>query len=311
MLSNLLQNCGCRENFSEGVEYVDYPQALKWATTDFERTELDSWVVRYPLAGFSQIVRWLDILKIEISPNVSGLILKTKLIHLVVTSMMTKLDEARDRAWTHPLLQLIYQQFNTPGVPLDKGSASILGSDLFWSKLEAALDHTVKRFWRLSPSSTRRELAQRIKTTVFWIMHYRKAHASPKTFRTIRLQEPLAAATLVPAIKLPGTAVKDILLSTVYHPQAFHKTSHCQDINPPFVSQYGASVLECGQPSCTVKFYSELDPKPLDLDAVRKRRTEHLKEVYGTSDEFNASPTRFPKKHLLSLFRILRTVICI
>lgn len=288
MLSNLLQNYGCRENFSEGGEFVDYPQALKWATADFERTELDSWVVQYPLAGFNQIVRWFDVLKLEISKSISDLMLKTKLIHLVVTSMMAKLleDEARDRAWTHPFLQLIYQQFNTPGVPLDRGSASILGSDLFWSKLETALGQysSVKRFLALFTSSTRQEVAQRIQIIVFWVLHYQKAHASPKTFfRTIRLQEPLAAAALAPGTKLPGTAVRDILLSIFYHPQASHETSHCQDINPPFVSPYGASVLECGQPSCTVKFYSELDPKSLDLEAVRKRRAEHLKEVYGTS----------------------------
>lgn len=304
MLFNLLQNCRCRENFNESGQLVDYPQALKWATKNFKQAGLESWVIQYPLAGFCQIVRWLDILELKTSPGVLDLMLQTKLIHLVVMSMMAKLfdDKARDRAWTKPFLHLIYQQFNVPGTPLDKGPESILGSELFWSRLETALGSCsdVKRFLALFPSPTRREVAQRIQLIVFWVLHNQQVHTSPRTFfRNILVEEPLATAALVPTTKLPGTAVREVLLSIFCPPQASHKSSRPHDTNPPFVSPYGPSVLECGEPSCMVKFYSEQDPTSLHPSAVRKRRAEHLKEVYGTCEEFNASPSGLPEPTLI------------
>lgn len=73
--------------------------------------------------------------------------------------MMAKLldDKARDRTWTGPFLQPIYQQFNVPGMPLDQGSASILGAEHFWGRLETALGQRsdVKRLLESFPSSTR------------------------------------------------------------------------------------------------------------------------------------------------------------
>ena len=57
LLYNLLDNCPCRENFSEIGEWVQYPVALKWAADDFKESGLDSWIIQYPIAGFSQLMR--------------------------------------------------------------------------------------------------------------------------------------------------------------------------------------------------------------------------------------------------------------
>ena len=45
----------------------------------------------------------------------------------------------QDDAWSHPYLELIYQGFNSPGVPRDLGFASILSAHKFWDKLPGIL----------------------------------------------------------------------------------------------------------------------------------------------------------------------------
>ena len=93
MLQNLLTTCKTRETFDETGKWVRYPQALEWALRDFERSRLESWIIRYPLVGFNQIMRWYNICsEIEHSdPNVIEAARKTKLLYYIACERMSRL----------------------------------------------------------------------------------------------------------------------------------------------------------------------------------------------------------------------------
>ena len=303
MLQTFLKNCQARENFSETGKWVEYPQALKWAAKDFEQMGLDSWVIQYPLSGFNQILRWFDILELGIRPETVTAMLQTKLIQLVVTNMLSYLlqDRARTGKWTYPFLQLIYREFNASSVPRDLGSASILQAEGFWNKLKTALGQRqdVVRFLEHFTPLARRDMVERLQIVVFWALYTQKGHTSPKTFfHTIQLKEPLASVALAPTTKLSEAAVHETLLSIFLPSVQYTRSSHSVDFTPPFVSPYGASILECGEPLCPVKFYTDLDPTSLNPAKVRARRAEHLKEIFGVDAEFHTSPTGLPEPTL-------------
>lgn len=273
-LQNLLRRCRCRKTFSETGDWVDYPEALLWAFMEYETAGLDSWIIQYPLAGFSQLLRWSEILDLGVASDKSETIKRAKLIHLTTTAMMNGLlhEKDRDKSWTHPFLHLIYQKFNAPGIPRDLGPESVLDSDTFWTKLEDALGHwqDVKRFLTFfegpAHANAREGMASRIQLVVFWALFTQKGHTTPKTFFTnIKYREPLAPAALDPTAILKPDTVNKVLKSIFCHKVQLKRSkqalrdAHMGPSMPPFVSPFGASVLRCGMPGCDVEFYSQDD----------------------------------------------------
>ena len=304
-LRNLLERCPCREDFAETGAWVEYPRALRWATEDYGRAGLDSWIIQYPLAGFSQLMRWYDILDMGLAEAVLPAIRRAKLLHAITARLMDDFlrGGAGDRAWTHPWLELIYRAFNAPGIPRDlSGPTSLVPRDDFWGKLQAALGPRadVERFLGLfDPRARSQDLADRVQMIIFWAVYTQKGHAMPKRFfANVRLSEPLAARILDPTAALPPRAVADALLSIFCPARGPIAAAHATGPLPPFVSPYGPSVLRCGKPRCGVRFHDDADVGQASMqDAIRKGRARHLAEVYGASPTF-ASQTGLPERTL-------------
>lgn len=127
MLLNLLERSFCRENFGENGKWVPYPKALLWAFKEYETAGLDSWIIQYPLAGFSQILRWAELLRLPIDAKRIQAVRAAKLIQQIVTVMMNELLREKDgnKAWTYRFLLLVYREFNAPGIPRDLGADSL------------------------------------------------------------------------------------------------------------------------------------------------------------------------------------------
>ena len=303
MLNTLLHNCKTKENFNETGTWVDYPKALRWAIDDFQRLGLDSWAIQYPLAGFTQLMRWYDILDLELPQDALNTLLKTKLIHHTVTIYMTYLlrKKGDGEQWRDSFMGLLYEEFNVPGIPRDMGTASILQAKNFWDRLETALGQRpdTKRFLSLFDVSARMGLCNRIQLITFWALFTQKGHMAPKSFfQDLRLREILASAALDTTSELPESEVMNILLSIFSRARSPTDIIHAIEFVPPFLSPFGASVLRCGYPGCHVKFYSKADLCPIPVDEIRKNRAQHLKAVYGLTPQFNSSATGLPDRTL-------------
>jgi len=189
MLRTVLRGCMTRETFTEVGPWIPYPQALKWAFKDYEQTGLDSWIIQYPVSGFCQIIRWYGMIDEPLDSSSVECLIKAKLIHLIVSSMMSALlqheGKAKDRQWTHPFMSLIYRGFNAPGIPRDIiDGNSIVSARRFWPTLEGVLGGwpDVKRFLSVFPAKARRDVCRRIRLAVFWAIFTQQAHTTPKTF---------------------------------------------------------------------------------------------------------------------------------
>lgn len=310
MLRNLLRRCKCRENFTETGDFVEYPRTLVWAVKDYQEARLDSWIIQYPVSGFNQLIRWYEELNLPIDQETLEAIKKAKLIHLTVASIMKGLLDQKDghKSWTHPFLQLIYRDFNAPGVPRDLSSASILPAETFWSSLQNVLGprDDVRTLFASFKYPDCLSMAHNIQIIIFWALYTQKGHTTPKTFfATIKAREPLAPAILDPTATVPIKSINEVLLS-IFCPKrqisVDTKDPHLSNSLPPFASPFGPSVIHCGTPGCTVQFYSEsdFDAGVTAADQIRDRRAQHFKEIYGVTNAFTSlrglpEPTHAPK----------------
>lgn len=267
---------------------------------------LDSWIIQYPLAGFNQLLQWYSFLGVPVCTPLE-IIKKAKLIHLTTTAMMNGLrdERNRDKSWTYPFLELVYQGFNAPGVPRDLGKSSIVSPDYFWTKLETALGawDDVVRFLKQFNNVERREIVLRVQLVIFWALFTQKGHTMPKTFfQNIMDREPLATLVLDPKAPVSSETIHDVLMSIFVPNRNFDKQHSGPGVSmPPFVSPYGPSVLECGFPKCGLKFFDA--PKrgeTVDPVDVRERRTKHLQQSFGVGGNFTSQtglpePTKAPK----------------
>ena len=250
MLRNLLENCITRETFSETGPWVNYPEALIWAINEYRRAGLESWMVRSPLAGFCQLIRFYDMLNLPIGNDTLEAIQKTKLLHVTATSIMNGIQhqENSDKAWTYPFLQLVYRGFNASDVPRDTGEESILGVDKIWARLEIALKpyfQDIKAFLAIFSVPSRREVCTRVQLVVFWALYHQKGPTTAQTFfQNIALKEELAPAALNPMVPLPVGAAMNLLRS-IFADTRLKSNVHMSGVAPPFVTPFGASVLMC------------------------------------------------------------------
>ena len=304
MLRNLLRRCKSRENFTETGDLVDYPRALVWAAKDYEEARLDSWIIQYPVSGFNQLIHWYDELNLPVDKGSLEAIKKAKLINLTVATIMKGLLEQKDddKSWTHPFLQLVYREFNAPGVPRDLSSSSILPAETFWTNLQKVLGRRddVRTFLASFQHPGCLSMAHNIQLIIFWALYTQKGHTTPKTFfATIKAREPLAPAILDPMATVASKAVNEVLLSIFCPKRQIQDTNDphlCSEL-PPFASPFGPSVIHCGKPGCNVQFYSESDLEAgvdAAADRIRDRRAKHFKEIYSVADTFS-SPRGLPE----------------
>ncbi len=310
MLRNLLRRCKSRENFTEKGDLVEYPRALLWAVKDYEEARLDSWIIQYPVPGFNQLIRWYDELNLPVDQESLEAIKKAKLIHFIVATIMRGLLEQKDddKSWTHPFLQLVYREFNAPGVPRDLYSLSILPAETFWTSLQKVLGRRedVRTLLASFQYPSCLSIAHNIQLIIFWLLYTQKGHTTPKTFfATLKAREPLAPAILDPTATVPSQAVNEVLLSIFCPKRQIQEDTndpHLSNSLPPFASPFGPSVIHCGTPGCTVQFYSKsnLEPGVDAAEQIRDRRAKHFKEIYGVADTFDSlrglpEPTHAPK----------------
>ena len=60
ILNSFVTHTRTRETFNETGSWVEYPQALLWALDDFKEAGLDSWLIQYPVSGFTLLMRLLE-----------------------------------------------------------------------------------------------------------------------------------------------------------------------------------------------------------------------------------------------------------
>ena len=230
--------------------------------------------------GFNQLLRWYEVITFP-DPETIKAIQKPKLIHLTVTTIVNGLLEQQktgDKSWTYTFLQVIYHEFNAPGVPRDLGRPSTVSASIFWAMLKKALGpwEEVGLFFDSFSCAARWQMASRIQLFIFWALYLQNGHTMPKTFfATIKSREPLAPAALDPKAVTSDTAVMDVLMS-IFCPVRLSKStreaSHARETEevkkdttskdvrdarrckelPPFISPFGPSVLRCGKLNCPV-----------------------------------------------------------
>ena len=277
---------------------------------DYEEACLDSWIIQYPVPGFNQLIRWYDELNLPVDQESLEAIKEAKLIHSIVATIMRGLFEQKDndKSWTHPFSQLVYREFNAPGVPRDLDSWSRLPAETFWINLQTVLGRRddVRTFLASFQYPGCLSMAHNIQLLIFWVLYTQKGHKTPKTFfATIKAREPLAPAILDPTATIPSKAVNEVLLS-IFCPkrQQIQDTHdpHLRNELPPFASPFGPSVIHCGIHGCILQFHfkSDLEPGMNAAHQIRDRRAKHLREIYGVADTFNSlgglpEPTQAPK----------------
>ncbi|KAG8534022.1 uncharacterized protein KY384_000864 [Bacidia gigantensis] len=275
LLKDMLKNCSCRETFSETGQWVKYPKALKWAAEEFREAKFDSWIIQYPIAGFTQMMRWFEILDLSVDGELLTAIRHAKLMHFIISQIMSHLlkSDADERKWTQPFLALLYQSFNAPTVPTDLGQNSIVAAPDFWQRLPAALPDwsDVKSFLGLYNSGCDDHVVNRIQLITFYALFTQKAHTTPKTFfRITAPKEPLAHAALdTTTPNLPSAAVASVLLSIFTQ----EKRS-----DPAFILHDEGAMV----------------PFTEKANALRERRAKHLTDVFRANKDF-VSQTGLPE----------------
>ncbi len=176
---------------------------------------------------------------------------------------------------------------------------------MFWPKLENILGQSqeVKCFLTGFDHASRRDITPRLQAITFWALFTQKGHTTPKTFfANLKSREPLAPAVLNPEEVIAEGPIIDNFISIFCPTRQAEYETHLGGAIPPFVSPFGPSVLHCGMPGCSAKFYTEADlqSKPINADAIRTRRAHHFSEVYGIRTTFDSQtglpdPTQAPQ----------------
>ncbi|KAF7935372.1 uncharacterized protein EAE97_008279 [Botrytis byssoidea] len=277
LLNNIISHLRVRETSNELGQWTSYPLALAWAAQDFQKEGLTSWCINYPVAGFMQLLRFGKTLNVFSDETITDM-KNIKSLHSFVSTFLARLykNMGKSRNWTKPLLEILYVEFNDDLIPKDLGgNASILRS--------------VPTFWNT--------LMEFMPAEDFLKVFYQFAHTSAKTyFAQLRSKEPLAVVLLDTKAEVPENTVIEILLSIFIESKPGFKnkdayTSH-ENVVVPLENPFGASVLHCGAPDCGISFLpeevslkqiadGEIEWTPRLLDQVRKKRRDHLIDIFG------------------------------
>ena len=298
LLSNMLERTMCRETFNEQGKWVSYREALIWAAKDFYCQGVDSWIVGYPAAGFMQLVRFAQQLDAFDTRTVCDLRL-AKLIHSVTSfylALLLKNGGGRRDTWKQPLLELVYAEFNTDMIPVDKfGSSSLVHSTTtFWNRLATFLvdDTELLANWELEDQE---RAMRRIQLIIFWLVYHQRDHTRAKTFfERLRAQQPLSHTVLDASGATISPSVSDPILLSIFRGKAADQSFHARHTGiAPFATSFGASVLHCCFEACS-ELFIPLDQLPSidenwtvkQLDALRQARANHLVKAFAVDDRF-------------------------
>jgi hypothetical protein len=301
MLNELVENTFTREDFKETGEWVKYPQALSWAAKDFQANGLASFAVTYPAAGFNSLLA-LATRKGAFTEDELDRLKSAKVIHSIASKYLVELQVAlnslgNDEHWKQKYLEVIYQDFNGPLIPTDKGQSSLVRDiNVFTQRLSACITGI--------PLSTNADTMRKVQALLFWLLFKQRGHCTAQTlFTRLRTSEPLATAVLDPILPLPEPAYTALLLSifaaqdsTLINPTAAH---HHIGAVIPFANPFGATVLRCGVPDCPATFGNVDDISKLDgktVQKIRDARTKHLIHVFGITSRFESSSTGLPER---------------
>ncbi|CAO2654637.1 Nn.00g113700.m01.CDS01 [Neocucurbitaria sp. VM-36] len=308
MLNQVVQHTRTREDFKETGAWVSFPQALSWVAEDFRNNGLASFAVTYPVAGFENLLA-LGRSTGEFSNAQVYRLKSAKTVYSVAAKFLSDLQTALngrsidgigfDEQWKQKYFGVLYQDFNGPLVPQDRGTDSLVkAASTFHERLSVCIGHT--EGW----SATFNEgVMRKVQLIIFWLLFKQSSHCTAQTFFTrIRDSEPLAAAVLDPILNVPGYEHRNILLSIFAEQEAelIDRTAaaaHCSLI--PFANPFGASVLHCGAETCHESFCAFRDPKEVranNVHTVREARTRHLIKVFGICGRFEASTTGLPER---------------
>lgn len=312
MLDQVVRNTSTRENFNETGGWVKFPQTLAWVAEDFSKRGLASFAITYPMAGFDNLIALGQHTEVFTAESASRL-QSSKLLYSVAAKYLADLKTDLERvirptdseAWQQKYLELIYNDFNGPVVPVDQGSASILTDpSLFQQRLAACLP-TTQHPGTTTTITITTSLIHKLQLLLFWLRTQR-THTTPSIFFSRLLHnEPLAPAVLDPTLTVPPTSHSTILLSIFANqlsPSVSGTALAQHTATPiPFASPFGPSVLRCGIPSCAHPFIDTrtLTPDSLTtdhIDTIRATRAAHLKHVFGVQSRFETSPSGLPER---------------
>jgi hypothetical protein len=306
MLDQLVEHTRTRETFSEVGDWVAFPQALQWVAKDFDANGLASFAVTYPVAGFDKLVS-LGQKTGALSEETVHRLETSKVVYSVAAKYLADTQKAvRDsdhsKLWMQKYLAAMYKSFNAPLVPRDLGTDSLV-TDVRTFTSNVDIQH----------SAINNSTMHKAQVLLFWLLHTQSSPCTAQTFFTrISQDEPLAAAVLDPTLTIPESELHNLLLSPFAHtntspidPQA--AGSHTGPI--PFRNPFGASVLQCGSPTCGMPFLPAQSVEKLKaqlasgdeidvetLDAIRRSRAQHLISVFGLKSRFEKSQTGLPER---------------
>ncbi|KAF2031516.1 hypothetical protein EK21DRAFT_88012 [Setomelanomma holmii] len=300
MLDQLVQNTWTREDFKETGAWVKFPGALTWVEEDFEKHGLASFIVTYPVSGFTNLLALGTSLG-EFSESQVRRVKSAKVLHSIASRYLAELQivlqaSVSDEHWKQKYLEVLYQDFNGPLVPRDQGSASLVTSTgIFCERLAACIATTEMQIDN--------DTMRKVQLMLFWLLFKQRDHCTAQTFFTrLRDSEPLARAVLDTRLTVPNTESANALLgifaiqdAQLINPTAAQKHSGLI----PFVNPFGASVLHCGAAGCNKIFCALTNPAEItekSIYAIRDARTKHLIDVFGIKSRFETSPTGLPER---------------
>lgn len=300
MLNQLIQHTFTREDFKETGDWVKYPKALIWAGEDFETNGLASFAVTYPAAGFNHLLALGSRVGAFDADRVQRM-KSAKAVHSIAAKYLAELQPAlqnggSDEQWKQKYLEVIYQDFNGPLVPTDRGATSVVTNvEIFTERITSCIG-------RVSIDDGE-AVMRKIQLILFWLLFHQKGHCTAQTFFSrLRESEPLATAVLDPRLIVPESEAKITLLSifAVQGAQLIDADAAKQHSGlVPFANPFGASVLHCGAEGCgavfsTLKSADEVSDK--SVYTVRNSRTKHLINVFGIVSRFEKSLTGLPER---------------
>ncbi|KAJ4368066.1 hypothetical protein N0V83_006421 [Neocucurbitaria cava] len=308
MLNQVVQNTRTREDFKETGDWVRFPQALSWVAEDFRNNGLASFAVTYPVAGFETLLA-LGRSTGEFSSAQLYRLKSAKTVYSIAAKFLAELqtalngtstdDSGFDEHWKQKYYEILYQDFNGPLMPLDRGTDSIVKeAGTFYERLSACLGRSEGE-----AASLNHAVMYKVQLIVFWLLFRHSGHCTAQTFFTrIRDSEPLAGAVLDPILSVPASEHSRILLSIFAEQEgelidANTAAAHCGLI--PFANPFGASVLQCGAESCHESFCDFTTAKDVtaqNVNTVREARKEHLIKIFGIRGRFEQSATGLPER---------------
>ncbi|KAF2745169.1 hypothetical protein M011DRAFT_150509 [Sporormia fimetaria CBS 119925] len=305
MLDELLQKTWTREDFMSTGKWVQFPQALSWLLEDFEKNNVSSRLVTYPVAGFDTLLSFG--LKTAVFSAANARLMRiSKLIYSVASKYLADLQSYAhfEKDWKQVYLKCIFQEFNSALVPKDLCGPQSLVTDVedFYSRLSVLLEMGQSQNYTWMNPETKSTVMHKIQLLLFWLVYKERNPMKTQTyFQILQRDNQMASALLDPHLTVPISTLHEQLLSTFVSPDnnqfidSEARRTH-MDFIAPFKTPFGPSVLHCGM--CNTPFLTLDSGSPLEDTHVRtilKNRKDHLIHVFGIRGSFEQSTNGMPE----------------